>query len=82
MCSSDLQDRLIRQEERLRLERVLTGDLRGRIGEFTTDQLIALRFASDEELGDLARRVLDERMVDRASIKRAVRSWRPDHHRI
>ena len=50
--------RVIRLEERLRMERVLPEDLRERIPEFSTDQLIGLRFAPNEGLEDLARRVL------------------------
>lgn len=77
-----VQDRVIRLEERLRLERLLDADLRERIPEFTTEQLIGLRFASDDELSALARRVLDERIADRKTIKLAVRSWKADHQRI
>ena len=77
-----VQDRVIRLEERLRLERLLTGDLKARIGDFTTNQLVGLRFASDEELPGLARRVLDEGISDRKTIKRAVKNWRADHQRI
>jgi hypothetical protein len=77
-----VQDRLIRLEERMRMERLFPQDLRGRIPEFTTKQLIALRFASDTELPDLARRVLEQGMADKDEIKRAIRSWRPDGQRI
>jgi hypothetical protein len=77
-----VQDRVIRLEERLRLERLLPDDLRGRALEITTDQLIALRFASDEELAELVRRVLGGELRERKSIKQAVRSWRADHQRI
>lgn len=77
-----VQDRVIRLEERIRLERLLPDDLRGRALEITTDQLIALRFASDDELAELVRRVLAGELRDRKSIKRAVRSWRADHQRI
>lgn len=77
-----VQDRVIRLEERLRLERLLPGDLKARIGDFTTNQLVGLRFASDEELPGLARRVLDEGISDRKTIKQAVKNWRADHQRI
>jgi len=77
-----VQDRVIRLEERLRFERVLPEDLRGRIGEFTTRQLIGLRFADDAELPALARRVLDEGITDREAIKKQVTAWRADDCRI
>ncbi len=64
------------------MEHLLPEDLRGRIPEFTAAQLIGLRFASDKELPDLARRVLDEGISDRSEIKRAVKDWRADHQRI
>lgn len=73
-----VQDRLIRLEERLRLERTLPEDLRGRIGELTVGQLVALRFAADEEVVDLVRKVLDQDIRDREAIKRMIRHWRPD----
>jgi hypothetical protein len=76
-----VQDRVIRLEERLRLARLLPDDLRGRLEEFTVPQLVALRFASDAELPGLARRVLQEGMADRDSIKRAIKDWRADHQR-
>lgn len=76
------QDRVIRLEERLRMERLFGGDLKARITDFTTEQLIGLRFASDEELPGLARRVLDEGIADRKTIKQAVKSWRADHQRV
>jgi hypothetical protein len=76
-----VQDRVIRLEERLRFERVLPADMHARIGEFTIDQIVALRFASNEELPELARKVLDEKMVDRKEIKKMIKTWRPDFAR-
>ena len=73
-----VQDRVIRLEMRLRLERLLPMDLRSRIPEFTTPQLISLRFAGDEELTALARQVLDERLNDRKTIKRRIKNWQAD----
>jgi dolichyl-phosphate-mannose--protein O-mannosyl transferase len=73
-----VQDRVIRLEMRLRLMELLPADLRPRIGEFTVDQLVALRFASDEELPELARRVLSENLTDRKTIKKMIRNWKAD----
>lgn len=77
-----VQDRVIRLEERLRLERLLGDDLREPARALTTEQLIALRFASDEELPDLVRRVLAGELESQKAIKQAIGSWRPDHQRI
>ena len=77
-----VQDRVIRLEERMRLQRLLPEDLQDRVGDFSTDQLIGLRFAPDEELPDLARRVLDGSLSDRKSIKQAVKNWHADNQRI
>lgn len=73
-----VQDRVIRLEMRMRLERLLPPDLRSRIPEFTVAQLISLRFAGDEELTALARQVLDEKLNDRKSIKRRIKNWQAD----
>ena len=75
------QNRVIRLEERLRLER-LSPELRGRLDELTPGQLVALRFASDAELPALARRVLDEHIRDQEVIKKQIQSWRADHLRV
>lgn len=76
-----VQDRVIRLEERMRLNCLLPDDLRGRVAEFTPRQLVAMRFASDAEVPALARRVLDEKLADLGSIKRLVQNWRADHLR-
>jgi dolichyl-phosphate-mannose--protein O-mannosyl transferase len=73
-----VQDRVIRLEMQLRLQRILPLDLQPRIGEFQIGQLVALRFASDRELPDLARKVLDEKLEDRKAIKRLVKDWQAD----
>jgi hypothetical protein len=77
-----LQDRIIRLEMQVRLGRLLPGDLQERAGELTLPQLIALRFASDAELPDLARRVLEGDLKKPDAIKQAVKDWQSDHQRV
>ena len=72
------QDRAIRAEEGLRYF-VLTGkplDPRLRLG-----QIIALRFASDEEFPALVRRAVEEQLKP-AQIKQAIQHWKADRHRV
>ena len=76
------QDRVIRLEERLRMQHLLPDDLKPRINDFTTNQMIALRFASDAELPDLARKVLDENIGERKAIKQLIKTWRADYQRL
>ncbi|HXX20831.1 MAG TPA: DUF6526 family protein [Candidatus Acidoferrum sp.] len=73
-----VQDRLIRLEMRLRMQQVLPSEMRARIPEFTVSQLVSLRFAGDGELPELARKVLDEKLTDRKTIKKLIRDWQPD----
>jgi hypothetical protein len=73
-----VQDRVIRLEMQIRLQKLLQPELCARIPEFTVDQLISLRFASDAELSSLAQRVLDEKLTSRKTIKKMVRDWQPD----
>jgi len=73
-----VQDRVIRNEMRLRLGELLPADQRARIPELTVGQLIALRFASDEELPALTRKVLDEKIADREAVKKLIRDWKAD----
>jgi len=74
-----VQDRLIRLEETVRMQRVLPEDLRGRISELSTGQMISLRFCADDELPDLARIVLTDRIGSRDEIKQRIRNWRADN---
>jgi Family of unknown function (DUF6526) len=76
-----VQDRLIRLEMRLRLERLLPAELKARIPDLTLPQLIALRFASDAELPVLAREVLDQKLTRPKDIKQTVLDWQADHVR-
>ena len=72
-----LQDRIIRLEMQLRLERLGLGPQFRRL---STSQIVALRFASDSELADLVHRAIAESLSS-AQIKQAVRDWQGDYHR-
>ena len=76
-----VQDRVIRLEERLRLMTILKEPLRARIGELTEGQLVALRFASDGELNGLVQDALDNKL-SRTDIKKKIQQWRPDEFRV
>lgn len=76
------QDRGIRIEERARLAALLPADLGGRVDDLTMSQLVGLRFASDEELPDLARRCLDGELTKSDQIKKEITNWRADPHRV
>jgi len=73
-----VQDRLIRLEERLRMQQILPADLHPQINTLSHRQLVALRFAGDEELADLVREVLAGRLTTPKDIKMRVRNWRAD----
>jgi hypothetical protein len=76
------QDRLIRLEERLRYQRLLPADLAARASELPARFIVALRFASDEELPGLARQVLDGKFAKPDEVKRAIKNWRGDYLRV
>jgi hypothetical protein len=73
-----VQDRVIRLEMQLRLARLLPSNLHTRINDFSVGQLVALRFASDDELPLLAEQVLHEKLNDRKAIKRRIKNWQAD----
>jgi hypothetical protein len=72
------QDRAIRAEENFRhfilCGKPLPTGLR-------MSQIVALRFASDEEFLDLVNKALAENMTNKA-IKLLIKNWRPDYHRV
>jgi hypothetical protein len=76
-----VQDRLVRLEERLRLQALLSAELGARIPELTESQLIALRFASDQEVAGLAAQVFAANMKG-PEIKKLIVTWRPDTFRV
>jgi hypothetical protein len=76
------QDRVIRLEERLRYETLLPTDLKARTSELRRRHILALRFASDAELADLVRAVLDKKLDRGDDVKKAITGWRADHFRL
>jgi hypothetical protein len=72
-----VQDRAIRAEENLR-HFAMTGKLLDR--RLTIQQIIGLRFASDEEFVELAKKAAETGM-SMDEIKKSVKNWRPDNYR-
>jgi Family of unknown function (DUF6526) len=73
-----VQDRIIRNEENFRYYR-LTGKTLD--PALTVKQVVALRFAPDEEFPGLVERAAAENLTSK-DIKKAVQNWRGDHHRV
>ena len=76
-----VQDRVIRLEETLRLQRLLPEAEHASITRLRRGQFVALRFAPDAELPELFRRTLAGEFAKPDDIKKAVREWRADHFR-
>jgi hypothetical protein len=76
-----VQDRIIRLEERLRFAALLPVDERAHIDELSIKQLVALRFASDDELPALVRKTLTQNLEPKA-IKASIVNWRGDYNRV
>ncbi len=76
-----VQDRLIRLEENLRYRLLLSPELAARAADLSRGDVIALRFAPDDELPELVQQVLDGKLKTRKEIKLAIKNWRGDHLR-
>jgi hypothetical protein len=76
-----VQDRVIRLEERMRLQALAPTEWHAQIYRLTEDQLIGLRFAADDEVVELAKKAL-EGNLSRKQIKERIQSWRADDWRI
>jgi len=76
-----VQDRVIRLEEKLRLTTLVSASELIELDSLTIPQYVALRFASNTELPDLARRAVRENLTPK-QIKEAIISWRPDYDRV
>ena len=76
------QDRLIRLEEKLRYQQVLSAAVCQKSSALSPEQIIALRFAGDDELEELVSAVLAGRFAKNSDIKRAIKNWRADTFRV
>src|ERR1039458_1476574 len=76
-----VQDRVIRLEERLRLQTLTPTEWHTQIYRLTEDQLIGLRFAAADEVVELAKQAL-EHNLNRKQIKERIKSWRADNWRV
>jgi len=81
LYSLKVQDRVIRLEERLRLQALAPQQWHAQIYKLTEDQLIGLRFAADEEAVELAKQALEQNLT-RKQIKERIKNWRADNWRI
>ena len=81
LYSMRVQDRLIRLDETLRMQRLLPADLQGRLQDLSPAQFVGLRFASDGELAERVREALDQKLGGEA-IKKQIKDWRPDTFRV
>jgi hypothetical protein len=76
------QDRIIRLEERLRYQQVLSPAVFQQTSTLEAGQIIALRFAGDDELEELVGAVLAGKLTKTSEIKRTIRRWRADTFRV
>jgi hypothetical protein len=76
-----VQDRVIRIEERLRLQALAPAEWHAQIYRLSEDQLIGLRFAADDEVVELAKQALEHNLT-RKQIKERINNWRPDNWRV
>lgn len=76
------QDRVIRLEERLRYKEILPADLAQQTSNLKTGEILALRFAPDEELPELIQKTLNGELKTSKEIKQAIKNWRGDYLRV
>lgn len=80
LYTTRLQDRIILLEMKVRCAEVLIAGADARLGELSPKQIVALRFASDAELGELLEHAIRETLPPTA-IKQAIKNWRADNFR-
>ena len=77
-----VQTRVIRLEERLRLQHLMPAEEQAMITSLKLGHLVGLRFASDAEAPALARRCAAGELRSAGDVKRQVKEWRPDFLRV
>lgn len=76
------QDRIIRLEEQLRYQKLLSSDLAFQAAQLPHSSILALRFASDEELPQLLEKAINGEFKDSKEIKQSIKNWRGDYLRV
>jgi hypothetical protein len=80
--SLKVQDRIIRLEEKLRYQQVLSPAAKQQTSALTPAQICALRFAGDDELEELVSAVTAGKFAKPKDIKQAIKNWRADTFRV
>lgn len=80
--SLKVQDRVIRLEEKLRYQQLLSPATLQKTGALTVGQIVALRFAGDDELEELVAATLAGKFARTKDIKQAIKHWRSDDFRV
>jgi hypothetical protein len=80
--SLKVQDRIIRLEERLRYQQLLSPAVFQQADALRPAQIVALRFASDQELEQLVSQAVAGKFAKSKDLKQAIRSWRADTFRV
>jgi hypothetical protein len=75
-----LQDRIIMLEMKVRCADLLPAGKAALLSKLSPKQVVALRFASDDELGELLERSVSSNLPPKV-IKQSIKNWRPDYHR-
>ena len=76
----NLQDRIIMLETKIRCAEVLPAGQDANLAKLSKRQIVALRFAPDEELGPLLEKAVRENLSPK-DIKASIKTWRPDPYR-
>ena len=75
------QDRVIRLEMRVRYFELTGKSFSSKESKLKLSQIIALRFANDNELLPLLDKAISEKMSAK-QIKEAIKNWNPDYRRV